>query len=255
MVQGTLLPTVVGGTTGKAVADCGASGSMAAAPFGEAGRITPALRTPRPPRLYAIADAETLGSTPVEEAVRIMAAEGVRWIQLRAKRLSDRELCARAESCLRITTDAGAVLWINDRADVAAMLGAPALHLGQDDLPPEAARMVVGEATWIGRSTHGEEQIAAAAADPEVDVVAVGPVYPTRTKARPDPVVGLELVRRGRASTEKPLVAIGGITAATALEVLAAGADTVAVAAAVCSGDISVNCRRLLAAVGGKDGR
>jgi thiamine-phosphate pyrophosphorylase len=219
------------------------------------GTITPALRTPHPPRLYAIADAESLGSTSLEEALRIMAAEGVRWIQLRAKRLSDRELSTVAESCLRIASDAGAVLWINDRADVAAMLGAPALHLGQDDLPPEAGRIVVGEATWIGRSTHDEGQIAAAAADPEVDVVAVGPVYPTGTKERPDPVVGLGLVRRARALTDKPLVAIGGLTAETAPHVLAAGADTVAVVAAICSGDIASNCRRLLAAVGGEDGR
>lgn len=184
-----------------------------------------------------------------------MVGEGVRWVQLRAKGLPDRELCARAEACLRVAADAGAVLWVNDRADVAAILGAPGLHLGQDDLPPGAARAVVGGATWIGRSTHDETQLAAAAADPDVDVVAVGPVFPTATKACPEPVVGLELVRRARALTAKPLVAIGGITAATAPGVLAAGADTVAVAGAICSGDLSGNCRRLLAAVGGEDGR
>lgn len=208
-----------------------------------------------PPRLYAIADADALAPTPVEEAVRIMVGEGVRWVQLRAKRLPDRELFAAAEACLRLASDAGATLWINDRADVAAILGAPALHLGQEDLPPEAARAVVGAAVAIGRSTHDEAQVIAAVRDPEVDVVAVGPVYPTAGKERPEPVVGLDLARRARARTAKPLVAVGGITVETAPLVLGAGADTVAVISAICSGDIASNCRRLLEAVGGEDGR
>jgi thiamine-phosphate pyrophosphorylase len=213
------------------------------------------LRAVRPPRLYALADAEVLGAVALEEAVGVMVGEGVRWVQVRAKRLPDGELLARVEACLRLAADAGAVLWVNDRADVAALVGAPGLHLGQEDLPPEAARTAVGAGTWIGRSTHDAAQVEAAQADSEVDVVAVGPVYRTATKASPGPVVGLELVRRARQLTRKPLVAIGGLTAETAGAVLDAGADTVAVAAAICSGDISWNCRRLLASVGGEDGR
>jgi thiamine-phosphate pyrophosphorylase len=203
----------------------------------------------RPPRLYAIADAAALGEVPVAEGVAIMAGEGVRWIQLRGKGLPDDELFRQAEAAARVGERTGAVIWMNDRADVAAMLALPALHFGQDDLPPEAARRVVGRAVWIGRSTHDEEQLATAAADPAVDVVAVGPVYATASKPSGGAPVGLEFVRRARRTTAKPLVAIGGIDAARAPEALAVGADVVAVLSAVCRGDIAANCRRLLAAV------
>ncbi len=204
----------------------------------------------RPPRLYAIADAQALGSRPLAEAVRIMAAEGVRWIQARVKGVSDEEHYRQVAAAARALEGTGAVLWVNDRADIAAMLGTAALHLGQDDLPPAAARRVVGEGVWIGRSTHDAAQLAEAAADPEVDVVAVGPVFATASKERPAPPVGLDFVRAARRATGKPLVAIGGIDAERAPAVLAAGADTVAVLGAICRGDLAANCRRLLAAVG-----
>jgi thiamine-phosphate pyrophosphorylase len=109
---------------------------------------------------------------------------------------------------------------------------------------------VVGEGTWIGLSTHDEAQVEAAELDPEVDLVAVGPVFPTASKERPDPVVGLEFIRRARQRTGKPLVAIGGIGPENVTEVLAAGADAAVVLSAVCRGDlgeIAANCRRLLA--------
>ncbi len=207
-------------------------------------------RTVRPPRLYAIADAAALGEVSVAEAVAIMAAEGVRWIQVRGKGLADDELFRQAEGAVRAVEGTDAVLWLNDRADMATMVGARGLHLGQDDLAPAAARRVVGEEVWIGCSTHGDLELAEAAADPEVDVVAVGPVFATVSKERAAPVVGLEFVRRARGATAKPLVAIGGIDAERAPAVLAAGADTVAVLSALCRGDVAANCRRLLAAVG-----
>ena len=127
------------------------------------------------------------------------------------------------------------------------------VHVGQRDLPPAAARRVVGANVKIGLSTHDEGQFAAADADPEVDVIAVGPVFPTTGKEDPDPVVGLELVRWARERTRKPLVAIGGIGAGNVAAVLAAGADAAAVLGAVCGGgvrEVRANCLRLLAEVG-----
>jgi thiamine-phosphate pyrophosphorylase len=117
-------------------------------------------------------------------------------------------------------------LIINDRADVAAMLGA-GIHVGQDDLPASEARRICGSAV-VGLSTHNDEQASAADLEP-VDYVAIGPVFPTASKANPDPVVGLEGLRRVRSLTRKPLVAIGGITRSNAVAVLEAGADSVAV--------------------------
>lgn len=201
-------------------------------------------------RVYAIADAEALGTTPLPAAVGVMAEAGIRWIQIRAKRLSGSEMFRALEECCRTVEGSEASLWVDDRADMAALFPVSGLHLGQADLPPAAARRVVGGAVWIGLSTHDEEQLAAADADPAVDVIAVGPVFPTTGKERPDPVVGLDFVRRARGRTGKPLVAIGGIDAGNVAEVLAAGADRAAVLGAVCRGDIFANCRRLIAAAG-----
>jgi thiamine-phosphate pyrophosphorylase len=215
------------------------------------------MTAPRPPRIYAIADAEALGSTPLPDAVAAMAEAGVRWIQVRGKRLSGRDLAYALEGCCRAVEGTGADLWVDDRADLAALYPVAGLHVGQTDLPPAAARTVVGEAKWIGLSTHNEEQLAAADEDPEVDVVAVGPVFPTASKERPDPVVGLDFVRRARARTAKPLVAIGGIDAGNVAGVLAAGADAAVVLGAICRGgrggrgDVRASCLRLLEAAGG----
>ena len=202
------------------------------------------------PRIYAIADAGALGAGGVPGAVAAMAGEGIGWIQLRAKGLPGDALFRLAEACCRAAEGSAARLWIDDRADLAALFPFAGLHLGQADLPPGAARRAIGERPWIGFSTHDDDQLAAAAADPAVDVVAVGPVFPTASKDRPDPVVGLDFVRRARAATAKPLVAIGGIDAGNLAEVLAAGADAVAVLSAVCRGDVAANSRRLLAAAG-----
>jgi len=218
------------------------------------------MTAPRPPRIYAIADAEALGPTPLPDAVAAMAEAGVRWIQVRGKPLSGRDLAHAIESCCRAVEGTGAGLWVDDRADLAALYPVAGLHVGQTDLPPAAARSVVGEEKWIGLSTHNEEQLAAADEDPEVDVVAVGPVFPTASKERPDPVVGLGFVRRARARTAKPLVAIGGIDAGNVADVLAAGADAAVVLGAVCRGgrggrggrgEIRASCLRLLEAAGG----
>ena len=198
--------------------------------------------------IYAIADAEALHPRPLPEAVAEIAEAGIRWIQLRAKRYSGAAWYGAVEGCVRTLEKSGVELWVDDRADLAALFPLQGVHLGQEDLPPAAARRVVGRGVRIGLSTHDREQLAAADADPEVDVIAVGPVFPTASKQRPDPVVGLAFVAEARRATAKELVAIGGIDAGNVAAVLAAGADAAAVLGAVCRGDIRANCRRLLAA-------
>jgi len=204
------------------------------------------------PPVYAIADAEALGAAGVPAAVAAMAEAGVRWVQVRAKRLPSIDLYHVIEASCRALEGSGTALWVDDRADLAALFPVAGAHVGQTDLPPAAVRRVVGRHLWVGWSTHDEAQLAAADEDPEVDVIAVGPVFPTASKERPDRVVGLPFVRLARARTAKPLVAIGGIDAGNAAEVLAAGADSVAVLGAVCRGEVSEigdACRRLLDAV------
>ncbi|MDP9119946.1 MAG: thiamine phosphate synthase [Acidobacteriota bacterium] len=199
--------------------------------------------------IYAIADVDALHPLPAPAAVAEMAAAGIRSIQLRAKKLPGDELYRVAEGCCEALAGSGAELWIDDRADVAALLPVAGLHLGQTDLPPSAARRVLGGAVWIGLSSHGKKQVIAADAEPEVDVIAVGPIFPTTGKERPGPAVGLALLRWARVRTRKPLIAIGGIDADNVAAVLAAGADRAAVLGAVCRGAVGENCRRLLAAV------
>ncbi len=203
--------------------------------------------------LYAIADAEALYPTPLPSGVAAMAEAGIRWIQVRAKKLSGRDFFQALEACCRALEGSGADLWVDDRADLAALFPVAGLHVGQTDLPPAAARAVIergDRSVRIGLSTHNEAQLAAADGDSEVDVIAVGPIFPTTGKERPDPVLGLDFLRWARARTAKPLVAIGGIGADNVAAVLAAGADRAAVLGAVCRGDVRANCRELLAAAG-----
>ena len=199
------------------------------------------------PRVYALADRERLGPGRLGEAVERMADGGVRWIQIRAKDVPDGELADEIELCCRRLEGRGVTLWINDRPDLARIYPFQGVHLGQDDLTPQAAREVVGEHAWIGRSTHRELEVDEAEADPEIDAVAIGPVFATTGKRAAEPVVGLEGVRRARSRTSKPLIAIGGIGADNLAEVLEAGADCVAMLGAVCDGNIEKNCTELVA--------
>jgi thiamine-phosphate pyrophosphorylase len=201
-------------------------------------------------RVYGIADAGVLGAEGVAPAAAAMAAAGIRTIQVRAKALPGDAFHRVLEACCRALEGSGVALWVDDRADLAALFPVAGLHLGQRDLPPAAARRVVGEGPAIGLSTHGDEQLEAASADLEVAVVAVGPIFATASKERPDPVIGLEGLARARALTAKPLVAIGGIDDSNLAAVLAAGADAAAVLGALCHGDVAANSRRLVAAAG-----
>ena len=182
----------------------------------------------RLPRVYPITDTKISGLSHAEQVKRLCAG-GAMLVQLREKRLSPRDFYREAEAALRVAREYGAKLIINDRADIALALGADGLHIGQDDLPPEAARRLLGEGAIIGFSTHSVEQAIAAARLP-LDYLALGPVFATSTKENPDPVVGLDGLRRAREAlgNSVSLVAIGGITLENARAVWAAGADSVA---------------------------
>jgi len=183
---------------------------------------------PAAPFAYPIVDAGRLRGRDPAFVVDSLARAGARLIQLRVKGLSDRRWLAMAGAALAAAHASGAHLVVNDRADIARIAGADGLHVGQEDLTGTDARTVVGPGVLLGVSTHNLEQLGAAATE-AVDYLAIGPVFPTRTKDNPDPVVGLEMVRRARAATPRPLVAIGGITRANARSVVEAGADGVAV--------------------------
>lgn len=156
-----------------------------------------------------------------------MLEAGVRVLQIRHKESWSRHLFEEAGKVARLCELHKALLIVDDRADIAMLLGS-GLHVGQDDLSPDDARKLIGSSAALGYSTHNAEQLAAAVKEP-VDYVALGPMFPTQSKANPDPVVGVERLRDWRRLTEHPLVAIGGITRANVLEVFEAGADSVAV--------------------------
>ena len=186
------------------------------------------------PTLYPITDRRLSNLSHAEQVARL-ARGGARLVQLREKELPPRDFYAAAEAALKVARSLNVRLIINDRADIALALGTDGVHLGQDDLPPRAARELLGPRAVIGHSTHNAEQAAEASRLP-IDYLAFGPVFPTTSKSNPDPVVGLENLRRVRALIGNlPLVAIGGITHENAREVIAAGADSVAVIAALLS--------------------
>lgn len=157
-----------------------------------------------------------------------MSAGGATFVQLREKHLAPREFYREAEEALLVARSRGVRLIINDRVDIALALSADGVHLGQHDLPPAAARELLGERALIGFSTHSVEQAREAARLP-VDYLAIGPIFPTTSKENPDPVVGLDGLRRVRQAVGPvPLVAIGGIRLEHVRDVLRAGADSVA---------------------------
>jgi thiamine-phosphate pyrophosphorylase len=182
-------------------------------------------------RLYAVLDtgvAVGRGWT-VADLGQAFLDGGAQLIQLRAKHLDARALLDAADRLVRLAEPAGARIIVNDRADVAAMCGAAGVHVGQEDLAPRDARALLGDRAMIGLSTHTPGQVDAALDEP-IDYIAVGPIYRTSTKDTGYAAVGLDLVRHAaKAADTRPVVAIGGITLATAPEVLAAGAASVAV--------------------------
>jgi len=179
------------------------------------------------PPLYVILDAALLPNDPVEFEKRLIQA-GARLFQYLNKTAPARELLQATQALGVTARQEGGSFLVNDRPDIARLAWANGVHVGQDDLDVAAARAIVGLEAFVGISTHNMEQFKAAA-DTDADYIAVGPVFETRSKEKPDPVVGLALIREARRLTSKPIVAIGGITLDRAAEVIAAGADSVAV--------------------------
>jgi len=180
------------------------------------------------PRLYSILDATYFADgQALFWAAEELSTAGVTLLQYRNKSGNAREMLEQARELKRRLGDSVKLI-MNDRADLCLMARFDGVHVGQEDLSPEGARKVIGERLWLGVSTHNPEQIREADKT-SADYIAIGPVFPTGSKANPDPVVGLEGVRKARALTRKPLVAIGGINRANCRSVIEAGADSVAV--------------------------
>ena len=185
------------------------------------------------PRLYAIVDSSTHEST--EDLLAFadeLAAGGCTLLQYRNKSRNARAMLDQAREWRQLSR-AGVPaphvrLIMNDRADLCLAADFDGVHVGQDDLSPDSVRRIIGPGRWLGVSTHNPSQLSEADLT-TADYLAIGPVFSTSSKDKPDPVVGLEGVRRARQLTRKPLVAIGGITRANAASVIEAGADSVAV--------------------------
>jgi thiamine-phosphate pyrophosphorylase len=179
------------------------------------------------PKLYPITDTCLSGLSHAEQVMRLISG-GATLIQLRDKVAAPREFYEQAAAALRVARDHNAKLIINDRVDIALALNADGVHLGQSDIPVDAARRLLGPGAVIGFSTHSISQAKLAARMP-VDYIAFGPIFGTSTKENPDPVVGLQSLPTVRATIGAlPLVAIGGITPANGIDVLNAGADALA---------------------------
>lgn len=189
------------------------------------------MSLPNLPALYPILDA---GFLPADKSrgkvlaglVAGLAEAGVEILQYRNKQRRDADILRDAE-IIRAAAAASLRLILNDYVDLVAVTGFGGVHLGQQDMPPGEARSRLGTDLIIGVSTHNEAQLRAAALEP-ADYIAIGPVFATASKENPDPVVGIDGVRLARRLTEKPVVAIGGITLENVAEVWAAGADSVA---------------------------
>jgi thiamine-phosphate pyrophosphorylase len=196
-------------------------------------------------KLYAIMDA-TLLKTSELACAEMLAQAGVELVQYRNKTAASRQYLETSQNLSAFFHSRGIRFIVNDRADIAAVAGADGVHVGQQDLGVDSARAICGPQSWVGVSTHNLDQVRRAAAS-SADYIAIGPIFATNTKANPDPVVGTELIYAVRALTAKPIVAIGGITLARAAEVLASGADSLAVAGDIlCAPDPGQRAREYL---------
>ena len=179
------------------------------------------------PRLYPIIDLE-VSRYPMEFLLQEFALAGLPWVQLRDKKANSRQLFANAQQLVELARRHGLTAIVNDRADIAWLSGADGVHVGQEDLPVEHARKIVGPKKIVGYSTHNLAQ-ALEAEQSSADYIAIGPVFATTSKANPDPIVPWEELREIRSRVKKPMVAIGGITSKNAKRLFDVGLDSVAV--------------------------
>ncbi|MEP6847780.1 MAG: thiamine phosphate synthase [Acidobacteriota bacterium] len=204
----------------------------------------------KPPKIYAITDTAISGLSHVEQVERLIKG-GIKLIQIREKQASPHDLFEAVRAAVTVARTRAVQIIINDRIDIAIAVRADGVHLGQDDVPPERARAIMGPEAIIGFSTHSVEQARAAAKLP-VDYLAIGPVFATTTKDNAEPVVGLEglMAVKGEIGC-LPLVAIGGVNSENIAEVLRSGADSAALIGALLSEteEIEENARNLISLV------
>lgn len=181
----------------------------------------------RLPALYAILDPEQIGSRSPESVLRQLLQGGAKMIQLRAKAMSSRDFIYLAQTARDLTAPFDCKLIVNDRIDIALGSAADGVHLGQEDLPLQIGRKLLGD-RLIGISTHSLEQAKEAEAS-GADYIGFGPIFGTLTKNTGYTARGLEMLARIRAAVALPIVAIGGITEANIQEVWQAGADSAAI--------------------------
>jgi thiamine-phosphate pyrophosphorylase len=179
------------------------------------------------PRLYPIIDLE-VSLHPLEFLIGEFAAAGLPWVQLRDKQANSRQLFANARRVVELAQRHGLTVIVNDRADIAWLSGADGVHVGQDDLPVEHSKRIVGSEKIVGYSTHNLAQALEGEGSP-ADYLAIGPVFATASKENPDPIVSRAELRQIRRQVKKPLVAIGGIMSQNAAELFDLGLDSVAV--------------------------
>ncbi len=196
------------------------------------------------PPFYPIIDTGFLARMSIEPATvaRALADGGAGIAQFRHKGPYSRAVFEQAEEVAAILRAAEIPLVINDRADIALMVAAAGVHVGQDDLEVFKVRSLVGDSAAIGLSCHDEEQLRAGGRS-AADYLAIGPIFQTVSKENPDPLVGLSRLQRLRSLSAKPLVAIGGIQLTNARQALAAGADSVAVISGLAGGDLNGRIR------------
>lgn len=199
------------------------------------------------PKIYPITDVRISGIPHAEQFQKLIHG-GSELIQIREKHFSPRDFYESAEAALAVARQNKVRIVINDRVDIALALKADGVHLGQDDLPPEYARRILGPDAIIGFSTHSVRQAVEALHLP-IDYIAIGPIFLTKTKANPDLPLGIDgLVEVRKATGDFPLVAIGGITSENFKQVLNAGADSAAMIGDLISdpGVITQKMRQLL---------
>ncbi len=208
---------------------------------------SPARPAKLPGRLCFITDSAAAGMAAEEMVLNALRA-GVKWVQYREKGKNRGDMYREAEALRRLTREFGAVLIVNDHSDIALAVDADGVHLGQDDLPLNEARKIMGQRI-IGISTHCLQE-AVDAAEGGADYIGFGPVFPTKTKDAGEPK-GKEMAGEIKRHVTVPVVAIGGISQANLSEVLDSGVDAVAVASAILKGDISENVRDFMRVLGG----
>jgi thiamine-phosphate pyrophosphorylase len=184
------------------------------------------------PPIYPITDKQLARRTSHLSILKELARGGAELVQIRDKSTPTRELMRDLYRCIEFASNKGVVLIVNDRCDLALSCGAPGVHLGQDDLPPKAARSIVGRKIILGLSAHSIAHVRKAASLP-IQYIGFGPIYATSTKTDASPPAGLQKLARACRESTLPVVAIGGIGLEQVREVLQAGAASAAVISAL----------------------